>query len=190
MQLALGHPLSSVASLDYSIEHNLDICVQKFRWHILVCCPEGRKFIAVNGTQLKDKCHIKCSTYRRQSIRGNFQQKNVRRVESLNLIFKIFWLSWGVLLLACKIATAEAEGDDVHAQDVEVLFRDVVFADWVLEGEVELVVFLHHGVAVGLPSPWTRVLVRTPGTVAINVDLHVFLHAFGVLFSASLKTSQ
>ena len=90
MKLALGHPLSSVASLDYSIEHILDICVQKFRCHILVCCPEGRIFIAVNGTQLKDKCHIKRCTYRRQSIIGNFQQKIVRRVESLNLIFKIF----------------------------------------------------------------------------------------------------
>ena len=57
---------------------------------ILVCCPEDRIFIAVNWTQLKDKCHIKRSTYMQTPKYKRQFSTNVRRVESLNLIFKIF----------------------------------------------------------------------------------------------------
>ena len=65
-----------------------------------------------------------------------------------------------------EVGAAERDGDDVVGEDVEELLGDVVVADGVLEGEIELVVALH--VAVALPLVLARAVVRP----ALAVDVH------------------
>ena len=89
-------------------------------------------------------------------------------------------------LLTSKVPAAEAEGDYVHGQDVKVLFGDVVVAYRVLERKVKLVIPLHHLVTVAFDGAGASVLDWAPRAFAVNVDVHVILHGFGVLLAASL----
>ena len=68
-----------------------------------------------------------------------------------------------------EVGPAERHGDDVVGEDVEELLGDVVVADGVLEGEVELVVALH--VAVALTLVLARAVVRP--ALAVDVNGHV-----------------
>ena len=91
-----------------------------------------------------------------------------------------------MILLTSKVPAAEAEGYDVHGQDVKVLFGDVVVAYRVLERKVKLVIPLHHLVTVAFDGAGASVLDWAPRALPVNVDVHIILHGFGVFLAASL----
>ena len=89
-----------------------------------------------------------------------------------------------------EVGTAEAQRNDVVLENVEVFFSDVIITDGVLEGQVELVVLLHHLVAVALVSSGALVLDRTAGALAVNVNVHVLLHRLGILLPPGLRCAM
>lgn len=83
------------------------------------------------------------------------------------------WRSEGTV-----VGPSENDWDDPSVQQLEKLLRDVVSAECVLEGEVELVVTFHHVVApILIPCPASEV---PAGPVDVHLD--VFREALHVLF--------
>ena len=69
---------------------------------------------------------------------------------------------------------------------VEELFRGVVLADGVLEGEVESVVLLHHLVAAVLVLPVALEL----AALAVDVHVHVVGQDLGVSLATGLQNAE
>lgn len=67
------------------------------------------------------------------------------------------------------VSTAKYDWHDPFVHDVEELLCDVVDADGVLEGEVEVVISLSHFPARGLVGPVALELAAT----AVDVDLNI-----------------
>lgn len=79
------------------------------------------------------------------------------------------------------VSEPEHHRHHVMSEDLEELLRHVVSTEGVLEGEVELVVFVQQGVTLRRP-----LLTLQLPTMPVHVYLHKFLHVVHHILSAGL----